>query len=241
MTIKNLTLRMQRTWTKHRWRLFGPLIVHNIRFYWKQYRTIGRVGMSKSEVDDIPGVETHRAVYLTALNFSGSSADDANPYEPIIDADFYSVIAALPIAPADFSFVDLGSGKGRALLLAAKAGFKHIVGVEYSPELHQAAQRNMTAALGRWPNVDRIELVCGDAAESPLPAGPLVCYLYNPFGAGVMSRVITRLVAAMSQPQQELWVVYGNPTQSALFEGEPAFQRAFTLCDHAVYTRRNAA
>jgi SAM-dependent methyltransferase len=240
MALEAMARRVQRTWRKHGWRLFGPLIVHNIRFYWKQYRTIGRAGMAKSEVDDIPGVETHRAVYLTALEFSGSSSEDANPYEPIVDADFLSVISALPVAPGDFTFVDIGSGKGRALFLAAKAGFKRVVGVEYSEDLHRAAMRNMSAALGKWPNVDRVELVCGDGAEYEFPGGPLVCYLYNPFGASVMSKVIRRLVDTTAASPADVWVVYGNPTQSKLFDAEPAFERAFVLCDHVAYRRRSS-
>jgi tRNA1(Val) A37 N6-methylase TrmN6 len=32
----------------------------------------------------------------------------------------------------DYSFIDLGAGKGLALLLASKYPFKSIVGVEYS-------------------------------------------------------------------------------------------------------------
>jgi SAM-dependent methyltransferase len=238
--MNQLSHRIQRAWSRHGWRLFGPLIVHNLRFYWKQYRTIGRAGMAKSEVDDIPGVETHRAVYLTALNFTGSSADDANPYEPIVDADFFAVIAALPVSVSDLTFVDLGSGKGRALFLAAKAGFKRIIGVEYSEDLHRAAQQNMVAAKGHWPGVDRIELVCADAAEYELPSGPFVCYLYNPFGSSVMSKVIAKLVRNISAHQHEVWLVYGNPTQSKLFEAETAFQRAFVLCDHVVYSRRKS-
>jgi len=43
----------------------------------------------------------------------------------------------------DFTFVDLGSGKGRVLLMASHYPFKRIIGVEFIPELHQVAQENI--------------------------------------------------------------------------------------------------
>ncbi|MBZ5489392.1 MAG: class I SAM-dependent methyltransferase [Acidobacteriia bacterium] len=49
----------------------------------------------------------------------------------------------VPAALQDFTFIDLGSGKGRALLMAAQYGFKRIIGVEFMPELHRVAQENI--------------------------------------------------------------------------------------------------
>jgi hypothetical protein len=43
----------------------------------------------------------------------------------------------------DFTFIDLGSGKGRALLMASAYPFKRIIGVEFMPELHRVAQENI--------------------------------------------------------------------------------------------------
>jgi hypothetical protein len=43
----------------------------------------------------------------------------------------------------DFTFIDLGSGKGRVLLMAAAYGFKRIIGVEFMPELHRVAEENI--------------------------------------------------------------------------------------------------
>ncbi len=43
----------------------------------------------------------------------------------------------------EFTFIDLGSGKGRCLLMAAPYGFKKIIGVEYMPEWHRVAEENI--------------------------------------------------------------------------------------------------
>lgn len=232
--------RFVNAWRRHRWGIFGPVIIHNVSYYGRRLLSTGRLSTGKkSEVDGIPGVETNRAVYLSALGFVGESGDDAQPYEPITDANFRAVIDAIPIEPHGYAFVDLGSGKGRALLLASKAGFRRVVGVEYSAELHQAAQKNLQAARSRWPNVDRIELLCGDAAEFVPPSGPVVCYMFNPFGPAVMSRVIKTWSKEMSEHDHDVWVVYGNPTQAALFNAASAFEFLFNVSDFAVYRRRS--
>lgn len=229
--------RLLHAWRRHGLRMFGPMIVHNLRHYGRQWISGSRVGQPRSVVDSIPGVETHRAVYLTALGFTGLSGVDAQPYEPVTDDDFQAMVNALPIEPERFTFVDLGSGKGRALLLAVRSGFMRVIGVEFSPELHGVAQRNLAAARPHWPHVGRIELVCGDAAEYVPPAAPVVCYLFNPFGANVMSRVIDTWTRNIASHSHDLWVVYRNPTQGALFEASEAFQLQFSVAGFAVFRR----
>lgn len=237
MTLPALVTRVRNVWHRHGWRMFGPLIVHNVRYYARHWMKHGSFSMPRSSVDQIAGVETQHAVYLSQLGYTGAVGDSAEPYQPIDETQFLTVMNALPIRLADYAFVDLGSGKGRAVLLAAKAGFQRITGVEFSPALHKLAQKNMAAASGQWPNVDRIELVCGDAAQFPPPSAPVVCFLYNPFGEGVMRRVIDAWREAMASHSQDVWIVYTNPTQSTLFMEEPAFRYQFTTAGSAVFRR----
>src|SRR5262245_6350419 len=53
--------------------------------------------------------------------------------------EFERGLRALPARHEDLTFVDLGSGKGKALFLAAAYPFRRIVGVELSPRLHRIA------------------------------------------------------------------------------------------------------
>ena len=55
-------------------------------------------------------------------------------YQPTEPALFHEMLAALNITFEDFTFIDLGSGKGRALLMASDYPFLRIVGVELLPE-----------------------------------------------------------------------------------------------------------
>lgn len=114
-------------------------------------------------------------------------------YEPSLPSVVASSLDALAIEPAEFTFVDLGSGKGRVVLIAAERGYVEVVGVEYRRRLHRAAVRNV-AKLG--PDCSPVRLECGDALAFGLPEGPLVLYLFNPFPpeglAGVLARVQDR-------------------------------------------------
>jgi Histone methylation protein DOT1 len=65
-----------------------------------------------------------------------------SPYQPTDPALFRQMMAELPIDFPEFIFVDLGSGKGRTLLLASEYAFRRIIGVEIVTELHRAAEEH---------------------------------------------------------------------------------------------------
>ena len=94
---------------------------------------------------------------------------------------------------SEFTFVDLGSGKGRVLLMAAPYGFKRIMGVEFMPEWHRIAEENIRKFAAQYGIASRIESFCMDAREFDFPAGPLVVYLFNPFPEPVLAVVLEKL------------------------------------------------
>lgn len=115
------------------------------------------------------------------------------------------------IAWDDFTFVDLGSGKGRALLLASGRAFRGIVGVELSSELHAVADANVRRFRAPWQLCRSVEVWQGDAARIELPATPLVLFLYHPFLAPVFRRLLVNLRRSLVQRPREVWLLYVNP------------------------------
>jgi SAM-dependent methyltransferase len=124
----------------------------------------------------------------------------------------------------EYTFVDLGCGKGRAVLLASTLGFRAVVGVELNPELAKIAEVNREAWQAAGRAVAPIRIVCGDAAEFTLPEGPCLIYLYNPFGAPVLRRLLERIEAQRTARPGRVDVVYQNPEQEAVFQEFPAFE-----------------
>lgn len=104
-----------------------------------------------------------------------------------------------------FTFVDLGCGKGRALLVAAAYGFRQIVGVELSGDLVRIAETNTAAH-------PRVLVQQGDAAEFRYPETPLVIFLYHPFLAPVLKRVLRNLERQYRSKPRKIYLLYANPS-----------------------------
>ena len=116
--------------------------------------------------------------------------------------------AGAQAALKDYTFIDLGSGKGRALLMAASYGFKRIVGVEIVPEWHRAAEDNIRKFAAANRSTPQIESLCMDALDFEFPAEPLVVYLFNPFPEPVFVAVMERLRHSLLANPRPVFVAY---------------------------------
>lgn len=138
-----------------------------------------------------------------------------SPYQPTEPALFHQMIAdwleRSGEDPQDFVFCDLGSGKGRALLMASDYPFRRIIGVELLPALHQIAEENIRAYKNETQKCLTLEAICADATVFPLPQEPLLLYLFNPFPEAVMRQVITNLEQTLKQHSHAVYVLYHNP------------------------------
>ena len=116
-------------------------------------------------------------------------------YEPSRPSVVEAALDALDVDPADFTFVDVGSGKGRVLILAAQRSFGHVLGIEPDGGLRAVAARNLAAASRVAPVVARARVEAGDAAHLSLPDEPVVVFLYNPFPAPQVRAVVDAIRA----------------------------------------------
>jgi SAM-dependent methyltransferase len=133
-----------------------------------------------------------------------------------------------PAAPIDqFTFIDLGSGMGRAVLLASELPFREVVGVELNPTLARIARKNAMVwrAAGRARATMRME--CGDAVEFHFPDGPCLAFLFNPFGAQVMRRLLKALAKGLAGRPGCLDLLYVNNEQESVLEQQKGFSRLF--------------
>lgn len=133
-------------------------------------------------------------------------------------------IALPPAAPLEtYTFVDLGCGKGRAVLMATQFPFREVVGVELHPELARVAQENLRSWQAQGKSVSPARIVCGDATEYEFPDGPCLLYLFNPFGQPVMERLLERVQTAFEIRKDLLDLVYFNPEAADVFEAADGF------------------
>jgi hypothetical protein len=174
------------------------------------------------EFDRVYRVDTAGRIGLEELTVNGNR--DAGVYYLGTDPDaFRAAISSLPIRHDNYTFVDYGSGKGKALLLASEWPFKAIIGVEFAPALHRVAEQNFGTYTNPAQLCRELRSVNTDAREFDPPPGPLVLYLYNPFTEPALSAVLTRIGRSLRDNPRDTWVVYSAPftrlfDESSLFD-----------------------
>jgi SAM-dependent methyltransferase len=170
-------------------------------------------------------VDTAGKVELLHLDISSPNLAYGTLYQACSPEECRQALAHLPLDRAqDFTFIDFGCGKGRALMIASEQRFGRIVGLDFSPELCEIARRNQRALRAGNPAYPSWEIVCGDAAEYSFSPEPTVLYLYNPFDDEVMKRVARNVAATVEQSPREFFVVYLNAKHPAAWEANPRFR-----------------
>ena len=116
---------------------------------------------------------------------------------------------------------------GRAVLLASELPFRKVIGVEINPRLAGIARRNAARwrALGRTRSPVRIE--CRDAVDFKFPDGPCLAFLFNPFGAPVMKRLLAAMSASFAGRAGELDLLYANNEQESVLRRDPGLLRLY--------------
>lgn len=183
--------------------------------------------------DERFGVETSGLIYELP---SGHAHDVYNNgYFAVAPSVFHAVMRLmrerLHLEYQRFRFVDVGSGKGRALLLASDYPFREVIGVELSPELDRVARANVAryaAVIAAEPHAHGNLLhrppvisIQGDATEFLWPTGPLVVYMWNAFTSPVMERVFHNLRASLAEQPRELYLVYMHPELESMLASLP--------------------
>jgi SAM-dependent methyltransferase len=130
-------------------------------------------------------------------------------------------------SPSSCSFVDLGCGKGRALIVAPEYPFRQIIGVELSPKVAQVARRNARISQQRFPNRTPVQVVTGNAATVSLPTGDLAIFLYHPFHRALFERVLSNVRQTLGEPRT-LFLILENPVNGGLVDSHARFVRWFS-------------
>jgi SAM-dependent methyltransferase len=110
----------------------------------------------------------------------------------------------------DDVLVDLGSGKGQAVLIAARLPFGRVLGVELVPALSQEARHNIARARPRL-RAGEVEVVTADALTWEIPRDLSVVYLYCPFTGDLFHSVMERIFASYDECPRRLHIVYTFP------------------------------
>ena len=156
-------------------------------------------------------------------------------YQPSEPGLFHQMLRALPVPPDGFTFVDLGSGKGRSLLMASNYPFRRIVGVELLAELDAIAQSNIVRYRSRLQKCFSLESQAGDARKFVFPEDPTVLYLFNPFSEPVLRGVLANLHVSLVDAPRPLFVIYHHLVHEQVFKDCSWLRCVYRTSQFAIY------
>jgi trans-aconitate methyltransferase len=137
-------------------------------------------------------------------------------------------------------FLDIGAGKGRAMLLASQVPFLRVEGVELNPDLARIASANISL----WNNdlqanaLSTLSLHHADATTHPLPPEPTLAFLFHPFELPILRRFLRYVERSISNNPRPFDLLYANAEHDSHLDHHPAFTRlwigpvAMTPADH---------
>lgn len=164
---------------------------------------------------------------------------DSYSYLPARVANMRDALRCLPIADlSDYSFIDIGSGKGRMLFVAAEFPFARIVGVEFDKRLHAEALRNAAACRFWRRRCTLIEPLLANAAEYEFPPVPLVVYLFNPFGPEIMDRMLDNLERSFNRHPRHIVLLMLWPEHAEIAAGRPWLRQVERTRRHCLFEAR---
>jgi len=157
------------------------------------------------------GTDTNGIIGVGSLDIPPDQLEHSMHYGPIDGEEFQKTLNDLPIDFEKLIFVDVGSGKGRMLLLASLFPFKRIIGVELSEVLHDTAVNNIQIFKNSNQRCCRIEAVNKNAAIFEIPGEPALFFLANPFDDHVMNLFVSNMRNSLEVNPREIFILYIKP------------------------------
>ena len=235
MTKRPISSRIATALRKFRELIFSKNKLEYIKEEMKWRRFYSRLSRENEEnlaFDRKYGTETAAEILLTETGVTAEQAAAGNGlYRPFWKSDFLAAIAFIPQPIDQFTFIDMGSGKGKLLLLASDFNFKKIIGVEYSPVLDAIAKNNISIYRSDSQVCFDVTSVCCDAQTYEIPDEPLIILIFNALQEPIMKRALDNIESSAAMRNQPIYLIYANLRDvseiGSALEGRPLFSTLF--------------
>ena len=169
-------------------------------------------------------LDTAEIVRPEEMDISDESRRHSKRYQPTRVRHFRQLMEMLEL-PTGSVFVDLGSGKGRVLLLASEYRFDRVVGVEISRQLCGVARSNVSLYESRSKRHPNIVIIETDVLEYDISDDENIFFLFKPFDSVIMGRVIEKIKASQSKTPRDIWLIFNGFSYDDLMGKDSGFQR----------------
>jgi hypothetical protein len=199
-------------------------VVGTLRFFWLRIFNFSGVSpdilsrmFDLGEYDREHNVETVGLIEMDQLEFDSPNKAHGVRYGAVTPWKFQETLELIPVDHRQYTFVDLGSGKGAALLYASDYPFAKIIGVEFAPSLHAVALRNLERFHSKTQKCTDLTAIFQDAATYEFPAGPLILFFNIPFGVPIWKAVAQNFRRAPKGNGRSYWIFlnYGYLPEAA--------------------------
>ena len=193
--------------------------------------------------DQMHGVDTSGLVPAKHLITGHANDEHVTAYYGVAPSILRALIGhwreTVPPHPiSSTTFIDVGAGKGRGLLVASEFRFRKVIGIELNPALAAIARRNVVhwtrthAADPTAAPLAPIEVLEQDALDFEFPATPTLLFLFHPFEAPVLKQLLRRIETSCaarpkSAPEPALDLIYVNAECANVLDRNPAFAQLF--------------
>ena len=157
--------------------------------------------------DRLLGVSTRERIITDGSIFT--SGGDNCPYDGSQWLPVQRALKDLRPGPSDV-FVDLGSGKGKTLLIAGRLPYRRVVGVEIDKELSQCARRNIKQAQPRL-RAHEVDCVTAGVLDWPIPDEVSVVFMFNPFIGQTFRTAAGQIFESYDRRPRTLHILYMYP------------------------------
>jgi len=185
--------------------------------------------------DKVRGIETCELAYISDLT------DDSVDFSGFFIDELYG---ALPIklfeathrpgnrlSRKDATYVDIGAGKARMLIIAAEHGFKKVLGIEYVPSLAQTGVENCETALKDMKDVEWANLAI-DGTKMKYPDTDLLVFVNNSFDRPMFDDWLNNLLKDLKDNPREMVLIYNHSICSHVLDATPELERVkYSLFD----------
>lgn len=156
------------------------------------------------------GTDTMRWVEQPVISTPSERKNHVGRYQATKERPLLQLLDRLQL-PKETTFVDIGSGKGRVLLIASQYGFRRVRGIEFSGALCQLARANAAIFSDRTRQQGVIEVIESDATQYRFRPEECVFFMYNPFDARTLTTVLESLRKSLELDPRKVWLIYNIP------------------------------
>jgi SAM-dependent methyltransferase len=188
--------------------------------------------------DQMHGVDTSGLVPAKHLITGHANDEHVTAYYGVAPSILRTLIErwreTIPPHPiSSYTFIDIGAGKGRGLLVASELRFRKVIGIELNPALAEVARQNVAhwtrahAEDSTAPRLAPIQVLEQDALDFDFPATPTLLFLFHPFEAPVLRLLLRRIETQFAQRRGTLDLLYVNAECANVLDRNPAFEQLF--------------